>query len=153
LAALTINKAVLENGNRNYKATYNFVGDGANTISGYVAADPTATGDMGVTIAGNTLYPGAHMTIIGMRYNLAAGFSVQIIWDATSPTLAWTLFGFGKELLYREGGLQPYTITSGVATLLTGATGKILFTQKPDAALAAGVTGTIELLLRKGIKQ
>jgi len=153
VAALTITKSVLENGFRNYKAVYNFVGDGSNVISGYVAADPTSSGDMGVTIAGNTLYPGPHITIIGMRYNLAAGFSVGVIWDATSATPAWELFGFGKQLLFKEGGLQPYTITSGVRTLLTGATGKILFTQKPDAALAAGVAGTVELLLRKGIQQ
>lgn len=153
MAALTITKSVLENGSRNYKAVYSFVGDGTNVIAAYVAADPTSTGDMGVSIAGNVLYPGVHTTIIGMRYNLAAGFSIEVLWDATAATSAWTLYGFGKELLYREGGLQPYTITSGVRTLLTGATGKILFTQKPDAALAAGVGGTIELLLRKGIQQ
>jgi len=147
VAALTITKTVLQNGNRDYRATYNFVGDGSNTISAYLAADPTSAGDMGVIYSGNTLYPGTHMTIIGARYNLAAGFSILVQWDATSATDAMDLYGFGKQMMFREGGLQP----KNAGTLITGATGKILFTQKPDAALAAGVTGFIELILRKGI--
>ena len=150
MAALTVTKAVLENGSRNYRATYNFIGDGSNVISGYVAADPTSGGDMGVLFAGNTLYPGTHIRIAAVRYNLAAGFSIVVQWDATSATPALTLFGFGHQNFIKEGCLAPY---SAGTTLLTGATGKILFTQKPDAALAAGTAGFIELVLRKGIQQ
>lgn len=150
MAALTITKAVLENGSRNYRATYNFIGDGSNVISAYVAADPTSTGDMGVSIAGNVLYPGSHIRIASVRYNLAAGFSVVVQWDATSATPALTLFGFGHQSFVKEGCIAPY---SAGTTVLVGATGKILFTQKPDAALASGTAGFIELVLRKGIQQ
>jgi hypothetical protein len=153
VAALTITKSVFQNGSRNYRAVYSFVGDGSNVISAYVAADPTATGDMGVPIAGNTLYPLTNLKIVKMRYNLAAGFSIGVIWDATSAVIAWELFGFGHQSFLKEGGLTGKPLTSGVPTAPTGLTGKILFTQKPDAALASGIAGTIELWLRKGIVQ
>ncbi len=149
MGALAITKQVLNNGNQSYRATYNFQGDGTSTITGYVAADPTSSGDMGVIIAGATYYPGTHLKIWKIHYNLAVGFAVRIIWDATTAQDAWTVYGFGKQDFMREGGL--YVPQSGGAPI-TGATGKILFSADP-AAPPANTSGSIELWLKKDIVQ
>ena len=56
-------KQVLENGPRNYIATYTINFGSTSAITNYTAADPTASGDMGVNIGGNVLYPGTNLKI------------------------------------------------------------------------------------------
>lgn len=147
MAALTITKRVLENGNRNYRATYSFAGDGTSTISAYVAADGSSGGDMGVIIQGATYYPLLHLKLWRVRYNLSAGLSIEVQWDATSAENAWIAYGFGEQCWMKDGGLF---IPNSPA--LVGATGKILFTAIPSAP-ASNSTGSLELWLKKDFAQ
>lgn len=146
--AVVITKQVLENGPRNYRATYDITSDGTG-ITAYVAADPTSAGDMGVSIAGNTLFPGVHLKIWRVRYNLAAGLVVALTWDATTDQDAWSCNGFGMQDFKDEGGLY---VPQSAGAPIAGATGVILFN---SAALTPPVVtvGSIELWLKKDIKQ
>lgn len=151
MAAATWTKQVLENGARNYRAIYSIVygsGDALPTAA-YVAADPTSTGDMGWPYAGQTLYPGTNLTIWDLQYDLSASQGVQILWDATTAQTAWALNGQGSggHSWMKKGGRKPYS--AGV--LLTGATGKILFTA--FGTPAAGDLISIEMWLKKDIAQ
>ena len=151
MVALAITKQVLQNGPRDYIATYSWIGDGSSTIDNYVAADPTSTGDMGFVFTGQTLYPGTHLKIWQLRYNLAAGYSLELIWDATTPQAAWALYGFGKQKFKEQGGL--YVPQSNGAPI-TGATGKILFTCSASGnVVPSDATGTVQMWLKKDIAQ
>lgn len=139
-------KQVLENGPRNYRATYNVAV--AAGLAAYVAADPTASGDMGVSIAGNTLYPGTHLKIWELRYNITEGLSVSLTWDASSPQLGWILTGFGTVSFKKEGGLF---VPQSAGAPIAGATGKIIF--DTIGTPAAGQSISIDMWLKKDIKQ
>lgn len=135
----TIVKQVLENGFRNYRATFNFTI--AAGVSAAVILDPTSSGDMGVTIGGNTLYPGAHLKIWQMRYNIQPSTqTATLAWDATSAQQFWNLSGFGNQKFRDEGGLS----TIGIA----GATGKVLLTVTGSAG-----SFTLEIWAKKDISQ
>ncbi len=140
--ATTVTKQVLENGSRNYRATYVINSDGS-ALTSYLAADGSAAGDMGVIIAGATYYPLAHLKIWRVRHDLPPSLNVRLTWEATSAQDAWAFYGFGKQDWTRDGGLS----TIGIA----GATGKLDF----NIAAAAGVSGygSIELWLKKDFQQ
>jgi|SRR5882757_1172187 len=116
-------KQVLENGARNYIAIYNLNFTATTPLTTYAAADPTSSGDMGVIIGGNTLYPGSHLKIWKMQYDMSASQSLQVLWDATTDDQAITVNGNGsgiKDFKKDPGGLfNPKS---------TGVTGKVLFT-------------------------
>jgi hypothetical protein len=147
--ATTVTKQVIENGNRNYIATYMISSDG----SAYAATaqlDPTSGGDMGVIYGGNTLYPGTHLKIWRLAYNLPVGMNARLIWEATSAQDAWDMYGFGKQEWKFHGGLY---VPQSSGAPIAGATGKI------DLAVAAytlptGTTtafGSIEVWAKKDI--
>ncbi len=141
-------KQVIENGPRNYVALYNIVFTGTTGISAYVAADPTSSGDMGVAPQGITLYPGTHLKIRRIEYDVVAALPVQLLWDATTAQLAWTLTGFGHHDFKKDGMLY---VPQSAGAPITGATGKILFTT--PGTVVAGNAATIKLWLRKDIAQ
>lgn len=134
----SIVKQVLENGNRNYRAVFNVVV--AAGVGPSVILDPTSSGDMGVTIAGNTLYPGKSLKIWEMRYDISAGIGATLAWDATSAQVFWQPYGFDKKSFMREGGLS----TIGIA----GATGKVLLTLPATAG-----SFTLEIWAKKDFSQ
>ena len=103
--------------------------------------DPTATGDMGVTIGGTVYYPGTHLKLLRFNYTVT-GMTLEMLWGATSNVDAWLLSGFGKEEFRMHGGLPVPNVA--------GATGQLLFTTK---GAAAGSSYTVEFLCRKGIHQ
>lgn len=142
-------KQVLENGARNYRAVYSLVFTATTPLTGYVAADPTASGDMGWPYAGQTLYPGTNLTIWDLQYDLSSSQGVQIQWDATAPQTAWALNGQGSggHSWMKKGGLKPYS--GGV--LITGATGKLIFNTLGTPAV--GDLISIEMWLKKDIAQ
>lgn len=150
MAAITPVKQVLENGSRSYVATYTAQFASADTFAEYTAADPTSAGDMGVTIAGNTLYPGTSLKIWRLAYNITAGVSVNLVWDATSPQTAWSLTGFGDQSFVKQGGLY---VPQSAGAPITGATGKILFDMVPSTVAVSTGTFTIEMWLKKDIQQ
>lgn len=143
-------KQVLENGPRNYIATYtiNFALTAA--VTGYVAADPTASGDMGVIIGGNTLYPGVHLKIWKLNYDMSASQSLQLQWDASSPQVAVSVNGQGSgdRDYMRQGGLY---VPQSTGAPIAGATGKIIF--NTVGTVSAGDFISINMWLKKDIKQ
>jgi hypothetical protein len=149
VANIAVTKQVLENGNQNYVASYQMLFDGAGTLINYLALDPTSGGDMGVSYSGNILYPGTHLKIMRVAYNLAPGFSVRLTWDATTPQDAWILYGFGKQNFMAQGGLFVPAASLAPYVPITGATGKMFFNSYPAAAPAATLAGTIEIWANK----
>ncbi len=143
-------KQVLENGPRNYIATYTMNFGLTTPVTGYEAADPTSTGDMGVTIGGNVLYPGTHLKIWQIKYDMSASQSLKIIWDASTDQVALTVNGQGGgERDYKEqGGLF---VPQSAGAPITGATGKILFDTL--GTVTAGDFISINMWLKKDIRQ
>lgn len=148
--ATTFVKQVIENGVRNYIAVFNITSDGS-TATSTAALDPTSAGDMGVNIGGNTIYPGTHLKLWRLAYNLPVGMNARLIWEATSNQDAWDMYGFGKQDFKFHGGLIP----ASAGTIITGATGKV------DLSIAAytlptGTTtsyGSIEVWAKKDIQR
>lgn len=143
-------KQVIENGPQNYRAIYTLVFTAMTPLTGYVAADPTSTGDMGVTIAGNTLYPGTHLKIWGLDYDMSSSQALQIIWDATTPQNAFVINGqgSGQHHWHKQGGLA---VPQNAGAPITGATGKIIFTTL--GVPAVGDMLSVNMWLRKDIHQ
>lgn len=142
-------KQVYENGPRNYRALYTLVSDGSG-FTNYLAADPTSADDMGVNIQGNTLYPLTHLKIWKMRYDISDGFGLRLIWDASVAQDAYIIngAGAGKQDFMKLGGLSPYS----AGTLITGATGKILFSTTGGPPPPGGFF-SLDLWLKKDIHQ
>jgi hypothetical protein len=136
---------VLENGSQYYRAKFTNLSDGTGE-SGVTKVDPTSSGDMGVVIQGNTLYPGTHLKLVEMEYTVT-GMTLQIDWDATSDVTMWLLQGYGKFNYRKRGSL--FVPQSGGAPV-TGATGKVLFTTK---GAGAGSSYTVEMTFKKDIVQ
>lgn len=135
---------LVANGRRNWGYVFTNESDGTGE-SGVTKVDGSASGPLGVFLYGQTFYPLDHIKITEIEYDIK-GMGLEIIWDA-SPTaqIATVLGGFGK-LHYRQfGGLAAVTSTGA---LLTGATGKILFT---TINAGAGSSYTVFMRGTKGI--
>lgn len=149
--ATTFTKQVIENGPRNYIAVFTINSDGSAATS-TAALDPTSSGDMGVIIGGNTLYPGTNLTIWRLAYNLPVGMNARLIWEATSAQDAWDMYGFGKQEWKFHGGL-PIPTSGGVP--IAGATGKVDLTSVAYT-LPTGTTaafGSVEVWAKKDIQR
>jgi len=92
-------------------------------LTTYAAADPTSSGDMGVIIGGNTLYPGSHLKIWKMQYDMSASQSLQVLWDATTDDQAITVNGNGSGSRISRRTLAACLIPNPLASLE-----KVLFT-------------------------
>lgn len=157
MAAPTPIKQVIQNGNQNYVASITCQWDSGHTddLTAYLVADPTAAGDMGVSFGGNTLYPGTHMKIFRISYDVAEGVSCQLYWDATAPTNAYIFngSGAGKQNFKPQGGIF---VPQSAGAPITGATGKLFLTTTHTAAvsaLGAGYFMSLEIWLKKDIRQ
>lgn len=140
----TVTSTLLENGSRNWK--YNFINysDGTGE-SGVVKVDGSASGPLGVLIAGVSYYPLTHIKIVEILFTIQGFKAVRVQWDATSAQDAEILAGGTayKRKYYESGGLF---IPSGLA----GATGKILFTTE---GAISGASYSIEMRGTKGFQQ
>jgi hypothetical protein len=110
---------IMEQGPQNAIVRCTNVSDGTGE-AGVKKVDASATGPLGVSFKGQTFYPGIHLTIREVEYDVKA-MGLRIQWDATTAQDALALGGFGKMKFEKFGGL---IVPSG----LTGATGSILFT-------------------------
>lgn len=140
-----VSSQVLENGFRNYCAKFTNLSDGTGE-AGVAKLDPTSAGDMGVNIAGNTLYPGTHLKIMRLEYNVS-GMTLQIQWDASAARDLWLLQGFGHHDFCRQGGLY---VPQSAGAPVAGATGKVLFT---TLGAGAGSSYTVTIWARKDVNQ
>lgn len=150
MASATIVKQVLENGARNYAALFTSVFAAGDTISNYLALNPTSGGDMGVSFAGNTLYPDTHLKIVDLQYELSDGLALQLIWDASSAQTAYIVTGLGGGTgkFRKSGGLF---VPQSAGAPIAGATGKLLFTLQGTPS--AGQVLSIHIQARKDIAQ
>lgn len=136
---------VLENGNQWFRAKFTSFSDGTGETA-VVKVDPTSSGTLGVIIQGQTFYPGVHLKLMEMTYNVS-GMTLLVQWDANTKQDLWYLQGFGSDNFRKRGGL--YVPQSGGAPV-TGATGKILFTTE---GAAAGSSYTVDMTFKKDIVQ
>lgn len=138
----TVSSTLLENGNRHWAYRFTNFSDGTGEAA-VEKVDGSSSGPLGVTIAGNTLYPGLHIKITEIHFQVT-DMSVRILWDATTDQDA-VILSPGADCLdfTRVGGIF---IPAGLA----GATGKINFTtvgQQVNSSYTLVMYGT------KGIHQ
>ena len=141
----TVASALLENGSKNWAYSFTNLSDGTGEAA-VTKVDGSSAGPLGVTIAGNTLYPVQHIKVLDIEYDIK-GMQVQIIWDATAAKNAFLLAGFGRLKFRRQGGIA--SVDANGASL-AGATGKIQFT---TLGAGAGSTYWITMWGSKGIHQ
>ena len=142
----TVTTQVIENGFSRYVVQFDDNSDGTGE-SGVVKVDPTSSGDMGVIIAGRTLYPGTNLVLRKIAYNVGPvgnTAALKIEWDATTPQNIITVNGWGEHLYYGKnfGGLSVPSIA--------GANGKVLFT---TLNFTAGSFYSITMVFKKRVSQ
>jgi hypothetical protein len=101
---------------------------------------------MGVVIGGRTFYPGTHLKLRSISYNVGyvAASAVRLQWDATTPQDLMILQGWDERTYYGRmfGGIPVPSVT--------GATGKILFTTE---GFVAGSFYAVTMGFKKDIVQ
>lgn len=137
-----VTTTLLENGPRRWAYLFTNFSDGTGEVS-VPKVDGSATGPLGVTIAGNTLYPGVHLKVTELRFQVT-DMSLRMQWDANVDQDFVTLSPGADTLDYHKTG--GVFIPPGLA----GATGKILFTtvaQQVNSSYSVWILGT------KGVQQ
>lgn len=145
----TVTTQVLENGSQWFRVKLTNFSDGSGETA-VVKVDPTSAAsganNMGVVIQGQTFYPGVHLKLMEMTYNVA-GMTLLVQWDASTKQDMWYLQGFGGDNFRKRGGLYvPQSSGAPVA----GATGKVLFTTE---GAAGGSSYTVDMTFKKDIVQ
>lgn len=139
-----VTSQLLENGPRRVVYKFTNFSDGTGE-TGVVKVDPTLTGPLGNMSQGSPLYPGVHLTIVGLIYDIR-NMAVRIQWDASSAVDAFLISGAGAgpfRLMDERAGF------GGVySPAVAGATGKVLFT---TVGAAPNTTYTIIMTLLKNI--
>lgn len=133
---------IIENGFRNVVLNVGLVSDGSG-ITAQKIFDATSGGVYGVTIAGQTFYPGLHTKVIGIDFDVQDQ-KFRLDWEAGANSLIMAYGASPTDFNWRKLGGIP--CPPGLA----GATGSILLTTidaMPDATLS------FILYLRKDIKQ
>ena len=137
----------LENdGYRNTIVRASLVSDGSG-LTNFVLVDPTAAAagavNLSVIQAGQVFYPGTHLTITGLDYDVQ-DMKLRLQWGATANEDILALGSAPEDFNWvRFGGIR---VPSGLA----GATGQILLTtvnQAPQSTFA------LVLYLRKNVPQ
>ena len=136
-----VTSQTLEEGPRNLVMRFTNLSDGTGE-NGVVKVNATAA--HGVTIAGNTIYPGVHLKVIGIDYD-CKGMGLRIQWVAST----------NQDILICENAdHQDYKRFGGIANpgvvALAGSTGSIAFT---TINAAAGASYSVVLRMTKGIPQ
>jgi len=139
-----VTTTVLENGFRFFIAQFTNVSDGTgeNQVTKITA---TSSGSLGVVVAGQTFYPGVHLKIVEIIYDVGS-MKVRVQWVATSYVDAAVLASRGRwPLLDSRGGNQGL-----INPNTTGATGSIAFT-----TVGASLNATYSILIKcvKGVPQ
>lgn len=137
----TVTVSTIEDGPRNLVMRFTNNSDGTGE-TGVVKVN--ATSAHGVTIAGNTIYPGLHLKIRRVSYAVA-GMTLRVQWVATTNADALILSGTDHQDFRSFGGIP----NPGVAAN-AGATGSIAFTTEGQAA---GSSYSVVLYMTKGIPQ
>lgn len=127
-----------------YKFTNVSDGTGEN---GVIKVNATSSGPLGVSVQGQTFYPGTHLKIVDMMYDVRT-MAVRMQWEATSNVDIFILSGQGAGpfmLLDSRAGF------GGIPnTMAAGATGSIAFT---TIGAVANASYSIILALTLGVPQ
>lgn len=147
--ATVVTSQTLENGPRRVVMKFTNYGDTAE--SAVKKVDASSSGPLGVSVQGQTFYPGINLKVADIWYNVA-NVLLQIQWEATSNVDMLLLQGFGHwKMLDTRAGFQGIT-----CPVVTGATGSILFTTIDPAAGATGAppgSYTVIMEMIKGVPQ
>ena len=138
----TVNTQIVLNGFRNaiFVCSNHSDGTGESLVK---KIDASATGSLGNLIAGQTYYPGTHMKISRLEYDVrGASAGVDLFWEATSNVLFMSLSGAGTISLD-----EPYQIINSGAA---GATGSVLLS---TVGFATGNGYTITFHVTKNVPQ
>ena len=133
-------------GYRNTVVRASLVSDGSG-LSAYalVGATSAAIGavNLSVTQAGQTFYPGTHLTIVGLDYDVQ-DMKLELLWKATANEQIMALGSAPEDFVWTKfGGIR---VPSGLA----GATGDILLTTLNQASNS---TFMLILYLRNNVPQ
>ena len=132
---------ILENGPRNVVMKFTNESDGTGETA-VTKVNATSSGSLGVVYQGQTFYPGVHLKVVGIEYDIKS-MGLRIQWNARPDADMMVLGGFGTKDFRSFGGLF---VPSG----LTSPTGSIDFTTV-NANL--GASYLVILRMRKGVPQ
>ncbi len=139
-----VTSQILENGPRRVVYKFTNVSDGTGETA-VVKVNATSSGPLGVVEQGQTIYPGLHLKVVDMAYDIRA-MAVRIQWVASSAVDLWICSGDGAgpfSFLDSRAGFQGIINPGGA-----GANGSIQFTTIGAALLSSY---SIVLALVKGI--
>lgn len=135
----TVSTQIIQNGARNIVVKFTNLSDGTGE-SAVTKVNATSSGPYGVSVKGQTFYPGIHLTVWKIEYDVKA-MGLRIQWDATS---AQDMVNLGPE-----NGRMDYGFAGGLTVpVITGATGSILFT---TTGAMANSSYTVVLHLKKNV--
>lgn len=138
-----VTSQLIFNGPRHAVFRFTNLSDGTGE-AGVVKVDATSSGLLGVVVQGQTFYPGVHLKIVGIDYDIKS-MGLRIQWAAGTNEDIEILGGFGIKKYKDIGGIQ----NPGTAAL-TGATGSIAFT---TVGANLGASYSVVLRMTKGIPQ
>ena len=134
--------AVETNNARNVIIRATMVSDGTNGES-VTVYDATSSGAFGVTVGGQTFYPGTHTALVGLDYDVQ-DMKIRVMWEATADQDILPLGSAPEDFNWtRFGGIR---VPSG----LVGATGSIKIVNVDPVVNA---TYSAILYLRKNVPQ
>lgn len=141
----TVTSQLLVNGPRNVVYKFTNISDGTGE-SGVTKVNATSSGPLGVTVQGQTFYPGVNLKIAAIKYSVFS-MGLRIQWVASSALDALVLQATDHwTFLNERDGFAGLYVPSGTV----GATGSIQFT---TVGAASGSGYTIIMMLNKGIPQ
>lgn len=145
--ANVVTSQTLENGPRRVVMKFTGVFDGSGEETGVIKVNATSSGSLGVVVQGQTFYPGTHLKVIDMAYDVNA-MLVRLQWEASSNVDMWIAAGQGAGPFV---WLDSRAGFGGIVnTLAAGATGSIAFTTVNSNL---GSSYSIVLTMIKGIPQ
>lgn len=115
----TVATQILQNGPRNIVVKFTNFSDGTGE-SLVKKIDATSTGPYGVSVKGQTFYPGIHLSLYEIHYSIDS-MALRLQWEASSNAdLAILAPNPGNMKFVKYGGLT--------VPVVAGATGSVLFT-------------------------
>lgn len=128
----TVSTQILQNGFQNIIVKFTNFSDGTGE-TGVTKVDATSTGPYGVSKGGILYYPGIHLSVYKMNYDVR-GMLLRMQWDADTDQDMFLLSGYDEQDFTRFGGLT--------VPVISGATGNILFT-----TLESSVNSTYSIVM------
>lgn len=142
----TVTTQLFDNGPRIFVYKFTSISDGTGE-TGVIKVNASATGPLGVSVQGQTFYPGVHLAITEIKYSVFS-MGLRIQWEGNPSNSDMLVLQATDHWIFLNertgfGGLTP---PAGLA----GATGSIAFT---TVGAGAGSGYTIILTGTKNVPQ